>query len=63
MMDALPFCPLRSRLLVLFLGVAVSDYLVPIEVIEKPPHRVLPAFFKRVAGLPPQPVSDQCGVD
>ena len=53
-----------SRWLVaLLLTLALLDCLAPIKVVEKPPHRGLQALFKRVAGLPPQLVANQCGVD
>ena len=32
------------------LTVVLVDYLAPIKIVEKPPHRVLQALFKRVEG-------------
>ena len=62
--EAFSTCPLRSRWLVaLVLTIALLDCLALAKDAERPPQSGLQAFIKRVAGLPPQLVFDQCGVD
>ena len=53
----------RRWLVALLLTVALLACLAPVKVVEKAQHSGLQASFKLVAGLLPQLVLDQCGVD